>query len=64
VDSRRGDPCAQRGNAQWWHFLVVDKAGAESTFELLGGTGHEGARFDRPASLAMTAAWLRTVLRK
>ena len=44
------------------HALV--RAGADSRFELLGGTGHEGAGFDRPASLAMTAAWLRTVLRK
>ena len=38
-------------------------AGADSRFELLGGTGHEGAGFDSPASLAMTAAWLRTALR-
>jgi acetyl esterase/lipase len=38
-------------------------AGADSRFELLGGTGHEGAVFDSPASLAMTAAWLRTMLR-
>jgi acetyl esterase/lipase len=43
------------------HALV--RAGADSRFELLGGTGHEGAGFDRPASLTMTAAWLRTVLR-
>jgi acetyl esterase/lipase len=38
------------------------RAGADSRFELLGGTGHEGAAFDRPASLAMTAAWLRAAL--
>jgi acetyl esterase/lipase len=42
------------------HALV--RAGADSRFELLGGTGHEGAGFDGPASLAMTAAWLRTAL--
>jgi acetyl esterase/lipase len=40
------------------------RAGADSRFELLGGTGHEGAAFDRPASLAMTAAWLRAALSK
>ena len=38
------------------------RAGADSRFELLGGTGHEGAGFDSPGSLAMTAAWLRTML--
>jgi acetyl esterase/lipase len=43
------------------HALV--RAGANSRFELLGATAHEGAMFDRPASLAMTAAWLHTVLR-
>jgi transposase len=38
------------------------QAGARSRFELLGGAGHEGARFDQPASLALTAAWLRARL--
>jgi acetyl esterase/lipase len=38
------------------------RAGVASRFELLGGAGHEGAEFDQPASVAMTAAWLRTVL--
>ena len=42
------------------HALV--RAGVESRFELLGGTGHEGAEFDQPASLALTAAWLRATL--
>jgi acetyl esterase/lipase len=42
------------------HALV--RVGAESRFELLGGTGHEGAEFDQPASLALTAAWLRGML--
>jgi acetyl esterase/lipase len=42
------------------HALV--RAGAPSRFELLGGAGHEGAGFDSPESLAMTAVWLRTML--
>ena len=42
------------------HALV--RAGARSRFELLGGAGHEGAEFDQPASLALTAAWLRATL--
>jgi acetyl esterase/lipase len=42
------------------HALVT--AGAQSRFELLGGAGHEGAEFDDPASLALTAAWLRATL--
>jgi acetyl esterase/lipase len=40
------------------------RAGATSRFELLGGAGHEGAEFDHPASLALTAAWLRATLAK
>jgi acetyl esterase/lipase len=42
------------------HALI--RAGAGSRFELLGGAGHEGAEFDQPASLALTAAWLRATL--
>ena len=42
------------------HALV--RTGAESRFELLGGTGHEGAEFDQPISLMLTAAWLRATL--
>jgi acetyl esterase/lipase len=42
------------------HALV--RAGVPSRFELLGGAGHEGAEFDRPRSLALTAAWLRASL--
>jgi acetyl esterase/lipase len=38
------------------------RAGHSSRFELLGGAGHEDPAFDSPASLAMTAAWLRAVL--
>jgi acetyl esterase/lipase len=38
------------------------RAGVASRFELLGGAGHEGAEFDHPASLAMTAAWFRAML--
>jgi acetyl esterase/lipase len=40
------------------------RAGVQSQFELLGGAGHEGAEFDDPASLALTAAWLRATLAK
>lgn len=43
------------------HALV--RAGASSRLELLGGAGHEGSEFDDPASLALTAAWLRATLR-
>ena len=39
------------------------RAGVDTRFELLGGAGHEGAEFDHPVSLAMTAAWLRARLR-
>lgn len=38
------------------------RAGASSRLELLGGAGHEDARFETPAALAATAAWLRAVL--
>ena len=38
---------------------ALSRAGADSTFVLLGGAGHEGAEFDRPTTLALTAAWLR-----
>lgn len=41
---------------------ALARAGASSRFELVGGAGHEGAEFDDPASLAMTAAWLRATL--
>jgi hypothetical protein len=43
-----------------YHVLV--RAGVASRFELVGGAGHEGAEFDQPASLALTAAWLRATL--
>jgi acetyl esterase/lipase len=42
------------------HALV--RAGIASRFDLVGGAGHEGAEFDQPASLALTAAWLRATL--
>ena len=42
---------------------ALSRAGADSTFMLLGGAGHEGAEFDRPTTLAMTGAWLRATLR-
>ena len=38
------------------------RAGADTRLMLLGGAGHEGAEFDRPDALAMTAAWLRAKL--
>jgi acetyl esterase/lipase len=41
---------------------ALSRAGADTQFMLLGGAGHEGPEFDRPAVLAMTAAWLRTKL--
>ncbi|GHH71866.1 lipase [Streptomyces sulfonofaciens] len=41
---------------------ALGHAGARSRFELLAGAGHEDAEFDGPATLAITAAWLRAVL--
>jgi acetyl esterase/lipase len=41
---------------------ALSRAGADSSFLLLGGAGHEGAEFDAPAMLALTAAWLRAKL--
>ncbi|GAB84101.1 alpha/beta hydrolase [Gordonia rubripertincta] len=37
-------------------------AGADSTFTVLGGAGHEGREFDSTANLAQTAAFLRAHL--
>jgi acetyl esterase/lipase len=41
---------------------ALSRAGADTQFMLLGGAGHEGPEFHRPAALAMTAAWLRDKL--
>jgi acetyl esterase/lipase len=41
---------------------ALSRAGARTQFLLLGGAGHEGQEFDRPANLALTAAWLRANL--
>jgi acetyl esterase/lipase len=41
---------------------ALSRAGADTSLMLLGGAGHEGPEFDRPAMLAMTAAWLRARL--
>jgi acetyl esterase/lipase len=41
---------------------ALSRAGADTQFLLLGGAGHEGDEFDRPANLALTAAWLRAHL--
>jgi acetyl esterase/lipase len=42
---------------------ALGRAGVPSTLVSLAGAGHEDPAFDRPECLAMTAAWLRTVLR-
>jgi acetyl esterase/lipase len=41
---------------------ALSRGGADTQFMLLGGAGHEGPEFHRPATLAMTAAWLRDKL--
>jgi acetyl esterase/lipase len=41
---------------------ALSRAGADTQFMLLGGAGHEGPEFNRRATLAMTAAWLRDKL--
>ena len=41
---------------------ALSRAGVDTRFLLLGGAGHEDPEFDRPATLAMTAAWLRAKL--
>lgn len=54
-DSDRVTPVAQSAAL---HDALV-RAGAESTMILLGGAGHEGAAFDRPDHLDMTASFLK-----
>jgi acetyl esterase/lipase len=41
---------------------ALSRAGADTQLLVLGGAGHEGPEFHRPALLAMTAAWLRAQL--
>jgi acetyl esterase/lipase len=41
---------------------ALARAGADSRLLLVGGAGHEDPAFDAPATLAMTAAWLRATL--
>lgn len=41
---------------------ALSKAGVPSTLMMLGHAGHEGAEFDAPANLALTAAFLLTHL--
>jgi acetyl esterase/lipase len=41
---------------------ALSRAGVDTQLMLLGGAGHEGPEFHRPATLAMTAAWLRDKL--
>ncbi|MFF4594400.1 alpha/beta hydrolase fold domain-containing protein [Amycolatopsis sp. NPDC001319] len=49
------------GEGRALHDALV-RAGAKSSFVLLGGAGHEDPAFDGPVNLATTAAWLRAVL--
>ena len=41
---------------------ALSRAGADTQLVVVGGAGHEGPEFERPAMLAMTAAWLRAKL--
>jgi acetyl esterase/lipase len=41
---------------------ALGRVGVASTLTYLAGAGHEDPAFDRPEFLAMTAAWLRSVL--
>ena len=41
---------------------ALSRAGADTSFLLVGGAGHEGEEFARPDVLALTAAWLRAKL--
>jgi acetyl esterase/lipase len=45
------------GESQALHDALV-RAGAQSTFLLVGGAGHEGPAFDRPDHIRLTAAFL------
>lgn len=42
---------------------ALGRVGVSSTLTLLSGAGHEDPAFHQPANLALTAAWLRSVLR-
>ena len=55
------DQIIVRSESEELHQALV-RAVADSRFDLVGGTGHKGTGFNRPASLAMTAAWLRMTL--
>ncbi|MDT5018892.1 MAG: hypothetical protein QOD39_5052 [Mycobacterium sp.] len=41
---------------------ILGRSGVSSTLMSLAGAGHEDPAFDRPDLLAMTAAWLRSIL--
>ena len=41
---------------------ALGRAGVPSTLAYLAGAGHEDPAFDRPELLALTAAWLRSIL--
>jgi len=51
------DRITPSSESQALHDALV-RAGAPSTFLLLGGAGHEGPEFDRPDHIAQTAAFL------
>lgn len=51
------DKIVAESQGRYLHDALV-RVGAESTFSLIGGAGHEDPKFDSPAHLALTAAWL------
>ena len=55
------DRMAPMAESQALHDRLV-RAGAPSSLLLVGGAGHEGAAFEAPANLALTAAFLKVHL--
>lgn len=49
--------------SRYLHDALV-RAGANSTLSIIGGAGHEDPKFDAPAHIAMTAAWLLSHLHR
>ncbi len=72
VRASRDAPPFLIAHGDWDHVLpeaqgrmlhdALVRAGADSTFLVRGGAGHEDDAFDAPASIALTAAWLRAHL--
>jgi acetyl esterase/lipase len=56
------DRITPAGESRALHEALV-RSGAESTYLLVGGAGHEGPEFDRPDHLALTAGFLGIHLR-